>query len=107
MRDWDKRTFGRRDFVRLGAAAGGLSLLAACGPTAAPPAPNAAARSAEAPKPTAAPRAAATGQVTTLILLGWNYEPPLVQENLDRFERQNPTYKVEYEPIGGVTWWTC
>jgi multiple sugar transport system substrate-binding protein len=106
MREFSKRTFGRRDFVRLGAAAGGLSLLAACGPTAAPPAPTAppapaAAKPTEAPKPTAASQAAATGQVTTLKLLGWNYEPPLVQENLDRFEQQNPTYKVDYEPIAG------
>ncbi|MDQ6669288.1 MAG: hypothetical protein M3069_00720, partial [Chloroflexota bacterium] len=56
----------------------------------------------EAPKPAVAttapaPASASTGaaQVTTLKLLGWNYEPPLVQENLDRFVQQNPNYKVE------------
>src|SRR5262245_61905126 len=121
MSDLSKRTFGRREFVRLGAAAGGLSLLAACAPApsapAAPPAattappPAAAAKPTEAPKPAAAPAptpapttvSAASGatQTTTLKLLGWNYEPPLVQENLDRFVQQNTQYKVEYEPIAG------
>jgi multiple sugar transport system substrate-binding protein len=102
------RTFGRRMFVRLGVAAGGLGLLAACAPapTVAPtpakpteaPQPAAAATQ---PAPTAAPQTGTGGQVTTLKLLGWNYEPALVQENLDRFQQQNPTYKVEYEPIAG------
>src|SRR5438132_7624062 len=123
MPDLSKRPlFGRRAFVRLGVAAGGLGMLAACAP--APPptatAPPAPAKPTEAPKPAvattqpapaatqpapaaaAAPTAAsAAGQVTTLKLLGWNYEPPLVQENLDRFVQQNPTYKIDFEPIAG------
>jgi multiple sugar transport system substrate-binding protein len=119
MSDLDKRTFGRRHFVRLGAAAGGLGLLAACAPSAPPAAPTTAPPPAAAPKPTEAPKpappaataptpvpttvsaAAGATQTTTLKLLGWNYEPPLVQENLDRFVQQNPKYKVEYEPIAG------
>jgi multiple sugar transport system substrate-binding protein len=63
--------------------------------TAAPAPPTAATQ------PTAAPRTAAQGQVVTLKLLRWNYEPPLVQENLDRFQQQNSNYKVDYEPIAG------
>jgi multiple sugar transport system substrate-binding protein len=117
MPDLSKRTlFGRRAFVRLGVAAGGLGMLAACAPTPPPAAtaPPAAAKPTEAPKPAAAatqpaPAAAAkptvasatTAQVTTLKLLGWNYEPTLVQENLDRFVQQNPNYKIDFEPIAG------
>ena len=118
MPDLGKRTFGRRAFVRLGVAAGGLGMLAACAPApSAAPAATAppAAKPTEAPKPTAAPnppaatqpepaaapQTAAQGQLVTLKLLGWNYEPDLVQENLDRFVQQNPNYKVEYEPIAG------
>ena len=116
MPDLSTRTFGRRTFVRLGVAAGGLGMLAACAPAAppppaatAPPAAPAPPKPTDAPKPAAAtaapapaatqpaaaattkPAAAASGQVTTLKLLGWNYEPPLVQENLDRFVQQNPS----------------
>lgn len=121
MPDLGKRTFGRRAFVRLGVAAGGLGVLAACAPSQAPPAATVApaaptpqptsapAKPTEAAKPaattqpaaTSAPQAAAASQATTLKLLGWNYEPTLVQENLDRFEQQNANYKVEYESIAG------
>ena len=125
MRDQSQRTFGRRVFVRLGLAAGGMGMLVACAPAAPAPAPPAttapppAAKPTEPPKPAAAPTtappaattapaaaattapAAAAKPTTTLKLLGWNYEPPLVQENLDRFEQQNPNFKVEYEPIAG------
>jgi multiple sugar transport system substrate-binding protein len=91
-----------------------LGVLAACGPAAAPPAaapappttaskPAAAATqpAAAATEPAAAPTPASAAQVSTLKLLGWNYEPPLVQENLDRFQQQNPNYKVDYEPVAG------
>src|SRR5688572_22049088 len=116
MPDLSKRSFGRRHFVRLGVAAGGLGMLAACAPPAPPPAataPPAPAKPTEPPKPAAAatqsapaatqPAAAApsSAQVATLKLLGWNYEPPLVQENVDRFVQQNSNYKVEFEPIAG------
>jgi multiple sugar transport system substrate-binding protein len=124
MPDLSNRRLGRRAFVRLGVATGGLGILAACAPAPSPsPAATApAAPPAAQPQPTTAPQPAATtappaaaatpaaqttpatasgGQVTTLKLLGWNYEPPLVQENLDRFEQQNPQYKVDYEPIAG------
>ena len=127
MPDPSKRTlFGRRAFVRLGVAAGGLGMLAACAPTpppaaTAPPAAPAPAKPTDAPKPAAAPTqpapaptqpapaaaakptvaSASTAQATTLKLLGWNYEPPLVQENLDRFVQQNPNYKIDFEPIAG------
>src|SRR5712692_10305163 len=106
MPDLSKRTlFGRRAFVRLGVAAGGLGMLAACAP--APPpaatAPPVPAKPTDAPKPAVAatPTSASAAQVTTLKLLGWNYEPPLVQENLDRFVQQNPNYKIDFEPIAG------
>jgi multiple sugar transport system substrate-binding protein len=107
MSDLAKRGFRRREIVRLGVGAGVLGMLAACGPTAArqpPPGATTAAPPAGAATPpaaTAAPTAARAGEVTTLKLLGWNYEPPLVQENLDRFEQQNPSFKVEYEPVAG------
>jgi multiple sugar transport system substrate-binding protein len=105
MSDLSKHTFGRREFVRLGVGAGVLSVLAACAPAPSAPAPPpTTAKPASAtspPAPAAAPTAASSAQVTTLKLLGWNYEPPLVQENLDRFEQQNAGYKVEYEPIAG------
>src|SRR5436190_23869830 len=86
MRDGSQRRSGRRGFVRLGLAAGGVGMLAACTPAA--PAPSAA-NPTEAPKPaaaataapaaaaTSAPAAAAAQPTTTLKLLGWNYEPPL------------------------------
>lgn len=32
---------------------------------------------------------------------GWNYEPPLVEQNLQRFMELNPDIKVEYTPIEG------
>jgi multiple sugar transport system substrate-binding protein len=118
MPDLSKRTFGRRTFVRLGVAAGGLGMLAACAPAptpapagpAAPTAAPAAAKPTQASQPApatqqpaaaTAPTSASASQVITLTLKGWNYEPPLVQENLDRFQQQNPNYKVDYEPIGG------
>src|SRR5260370_33484626 len=115
-----RRAFGRRAFVRLGFAAGGLGMLAACAPapppaasapTAAPAAPTAAsapaqptqaaaqpAAAATQPAPASAPTAATAGQVTTLKLLRWDYEPPLVQENLHRFVQQNPNYKIHLQP---------
>lgn len=71
-------------------------------PTAAPAAkpaePTKPAAAAASPTPAAKP---ATGAQTTLTLVGWNYEPPLVQQNLDRFMEQYPQYKVNYEPIAG------
>src|SRR5437899_6397596 len=120
MPDLSKRPlFGRRAFVRLGVAAGGLGMLAACAPAPPPTAttPPAPAKPTEAPKPAvaatqpapaatqpapaAAPTAAsaAAAQVTTLKLLGWNYEPPIVQENLARFVQQHPNDKIDYETI--------
>ena len=109
MAELGKRTFARREIVRLGVGAGVLGILAACAPQVSPPQapanPTGAGgpSAAETPKPAGAATstAAGGGQVATLKLLGWNYEPPLVQENLDRFEQQNPGYKIEYEPVSG------
>ena len=75
-------------------------------PTAAPaatsaPAAAAATKPAAGATPAAAAPAAAGGPTTTLTLLGWDYEPPLVKENLDRFMQQQPQYKVDYQPISG------
>src|SRR5205823_2206553 len=79
----------------------------AAAPTTAPAAapPTAAAAATTAPAAGASPAAAqpATGAApsVTLKLLGWDYEPPLVRENLDRFQQQNAGFKVDYEPVSG------
>ncbi|MEO0249499.1 MAG: prepilin-type N-terminal cleavage/methylation domain-containing protein, partial [candidate division WOR-3 bacterium] len=72
-------------------------------PTATPAAkPAEPTKPAAAASPTAAPAAKPSGGAqTTIALVGWNYEPPLVQQNLDRFMEQYPQYKVNYEPIAG------
>jgi multiple sugar transport system substrate-binding protein len=76
---------------------------AAAAPTAAP-SPQAGAQAtkpAAGATPAAAQPATGAAQAVNLKLLGWNYEPPLVQENIDRFQQQNAGFKVEYEPIAG------
>ncbi|MCC6629607.1 MAG: extracellular solute-binding protein [Chloroflexi bacterium] len=75
-------------------------------PAAAPTTAPAAAKPAEPTKPAAAATAApaikpAGGTQTGLSLVGWNYEPPLVQQNIDRFKEQFPQYNVTYEPVAG------
>jgi multiple sugar transport system substrate-binding protein len=65
-------------------------------PAAAPAATTAPAKPAEAAKPAAV---AATGAQTTVKFEGWDYEPPLVEQNIQRFESLNPTIKVDYTPI--------
>ncbi len=44
---------------------------------------------------------ATAAMTTTLNFKGWNYEPDLVQENLDIFKQQHPGIQVKYEAIGG------
>jgi len=75
----------------------------AAAPTTAPAAaPTTASTAAPAAKPTEAPASKpAAGAQKTLTLVGWSYEPPLVQQNIDRFAEQYPQYKVAYEPIAG------
>jgi multiple sugar transport system substrate-binding protein len=82
-------------------AAAPTSAPAAAAPTSAPTAAAAATQPAAGATPAAAQPATGTGPVTSLKLLGWDYEPPLVRENLDRFQQQNPTLKVDYEPVSG------
>lgn len=43
-------------------------------------------------------REAAAAEKRTLIFTGWVYEPELVRQNLDRFEKIYPEYKVDYTP---------
>ncbi len=43
----------------------------------------------------------ATAATTTLNFKGWNYEPDLVQENIDIFKQQHSDIQVKYEAIGG------
>ncbi|MGH2460236.1 MAG: ABC transporter substrate-binding protein, partial [Chloroflexota bacterium] len=65
-------------------------------PTAATPATAAA--------PTQAPAAQATttsAQKTNLVLIGWNYQPDEVKQNVDRFAQQNPGLTVDYQSISG------
>ncbi len=45
--------------------------------------------------------AATAGEQVVLNFKGWDYEPDLVRENLDIFEKQFPNIKVNYEAIGG------
>ncbi len=113
----------RRRFLVGGSALVGAALVAACSQTA-PPSPTTAPATApttapaaaptQAPPPSAtntpataatqAPAAQATttsGQKTKLTLIGWDYEPPLVKQNLDRFVQQNPDLTVDYQPISG------
>jgi multiple sugar transport system substrate-binding protein len=55
-----------------------------------------------APGPAAQTAVPAAGkQPTQLTLIGWDYEPPLVKENVDRFTELNPDLKVDYQPISG------
>jgi multiple sugar transport system substrate-binding protein len=115
----------RRRFLLSGTALLGAGLVAACSqsspaaPTAAPAAPTSApaaaaptaapaATQASAPTVAAAPTSQPAAQASsgaaapvTLNLLGWNYEPPLVQQNVDRFVQQNPSFKVTWQPISG------
>jgi multiple sugar transport system substrate-binding protein len=98
----------RRRFIRraglLSAGMVALPWLAACGREAAAPAASkdtAKTSTASAPAPTSAPAssgAAASGQ-KTVKFEGWDYEPPLVEQNIQRFESLNPTIKVSYTPI--------
>ena len=64
-------------------------------PAAAPAATTAPAKPAEAAKPAAA----ANGAQTTVKFEGWDYEPPLVEQNIQRFASLNPNIKVDYTPI--------
>src|SRR5262249_30944222 len=126
MRHSDPR-LSRRRLLSSGSVLLGAALVAACAPAAAPsptaapaaaptqapaaapttaPAPTAAPT--QAPAPTTAPAATPTAQAAAaapakskLTLIGWNYEPPLVQQNIDRFKQQNPDLDVDYQAISG------
>ncbi|RMF90803.1 MAG: extracellular solute-binding protein, partial [Nitrospinota bacterium] len=80
MRTYERRGVSRREFLRGSVAAGlGLTTWQWGG---------------------GLPEALAAKTVT-LNFKGWNYEPDLVRENLDIFEKQYPNIKVNYEAIGG------
>ena len=73
----------RRMLAGLGAL-GGVSALAACGP---------------APDGGSGPGAASRGPVTIKLSM-WDYNPQIVRENLDVFEKENPGIKVEGPETG-------
>jgi multiple sugar transport system substrate-binding protein len=84
-------------------------LLAACGgdtapavaPTAAKPAPTSApAPTIAAAAPTAAPAPTVAKAEVKIKLAMWDYNPQIVRENLDTFEKQNPGIKVEGPETG-------
>ena len=70
--------------------------------TATVPTTAAAATQATTGSPTPAAQAATSGAAKTkLVLIGWDYEPALVQQNVKRFEDQNPDLTVDYQSISG------
>ncbi len=95
----------RRRFLLSGSALVGAALVAACS-QAPPPLSTTAPTTAPSTVATQATQAPAqqapTGsEKTKLTLVGWDYEPPLVKQNLDRFMQQNPDLTVDYQPISG------
>jgi multiple sugar transport system substrate-binding protein len=124
----DQARLSRRRLLMWGLAGLGMSavpLLAACGGSSTAPPPGAGV-SGTAPsggaQPTATPAANAGATATAAVALvtpvaspvacapasgsptavkfeGWDYEPPLVQLNIERFQCINPAVKVNYTPI--------
>lgn len=70
------RSLNRRDLLKLGGAAAGLGL---------------------AGFPALA--AASTSAATTIKFQGWDYQPALVQQNLNNFQKLNPNIKVDYTSV--------
>lgn len=103
MSDDSKKLITRRNFLTTAAASAGFLALQACGGDAAAPAAAPAQEQApakeEAPAEAAAPAEAV--EPVQVKLVGWDYEPELVRENLDLFEEQNPDIKVEFEATSG------
>lgn len=77
----------RRTFLQGMAAAAGATALAGCAPSMEPAAEG----SGDMP----------ATEAIALKLVGWDYEPELVRENLDLFETQNPDITVEWEAATG------
>src|SRR6266511_5879749 len=103
-----QQRIARRQVLKWGLAGLGLSvapLLAACGGgNATPPPPGAGVSGGGSAQPTVAAAgtpvgSGAGGAQTTVNFQGWDYEPPLVEQNIKRFESLNPTIKVSYTPI--------
>lgn len=42
------------------------------------------------------------GESATVKFEGWDYEPPLVEQNIGRFMDLNPNIKIDYTPINGA-----
>jgi multiple sugar transport system substrate-binding protein len=100
MSDDSKKLITRRNFLTTTAAASaGFLALQACGGAAPAPAESGGAAAEEKPAEAAAPAEAA--DPTQVKLVGWDYAPQLVRENLDIFEEQNPDIKVEFEATSG------
>ena len=99
----------RRGLLGFGVGLAGAGLLAACGGDAAPAPAATAAKAAPttAPAPTAAAAAPTVAAAPTaakaevkIKLAMWDYNPQIVRENLDLFEKQNPGIKVEGPETG-------
>ena len=103
----------RRGLLGIGFAMVGAGVLAACGAESPPAAAPTAAKPASAPTTAPAPPAAAAAAAPTtapaptaakaevkIKLAMWDYNPAIVRENLDTFEKQNPGIKVEGPETG-------
>ncbi len=101
----DRARLDRRKLIKLGAA--GLSasslaaILAACGGSSNSNTPASSSGGGTATGSTATSSGSSGGATTTVKFEGWNYEPPLVQQNIDRFKSLNPNIAVNYTAIEG------
>ncbi|MEZ4658197.1 MAG: extracellular solute-binding protein [Caldilineaceae bacterium] len=84
-----KDGMSRRTFLQGMAATAGALAIAGCAPGAAPSQQEAAGGEAVGTEP------------IQLKLVGWDYEPELVRENLNIFEEQNGDLKVDFESTSG------
>lgn len=73
----------------------------ATAPVATKPAAPAATPPAAATVAATAAKPVATGPKKKLTVVGWSYEPPLVAQNLERFNQQSPDLAAEFQPITG------
>lgn len=104
----DQTNVNRRKILKTALAAGAISLstfLAACGDDDDADAGDGG-QAAEGGDATNTPSdsgdSRAGGETTAVKFEGWDYEPPLVEENISRFMDLNPDINVDYIPINGA-----